>query len=225
MSAMLALLLGATAASAPVSAAPCPQADLSRLAPARQATVARAIAEACRIAATPDFASRLRERSLERPCPGFFGARRYAVRVWIDRQALAARAMTVADIENALRSENVELPAGRIESEARDFTLRVERSYRAPDDFVQIPLGKGEDGYVVRLGDVARVELDSAERRAYFRSNGEPNVGLGIVKTSTANALDVARAARAEAERIQTGLPEGTRIFVAFDSTVSSRRR
>jgi len=148
------------------------------------------------------------------------GRQRYAMRVWLDRDALAARGLTASDVEAALRSENVELPAGRIESQARDFTLRVERSYLAAEDFGQIPLGKGVDGYVVRLGDVARVELDSAERRAYFRSNGEPNVGLGIVKTSTANALDVARAARAEAERIQAGLPEGTRIFAAFDSTV-----
>jgi multidrug efflux pump len=148
------------------------------------------------------------------------GQQRYAMRVWLDRDALAARGLTVADAENALRSENIELPAGRIESQDRDFTLRVERSYRKPEDFAQIPLGKGADGYVVRLGDVAKVELASSERRAYFRSNGEPNVGLGIVKTSTANSLDVARAARAEAERIQKTLPEGTRIFVAFDSTV-----
>ncbi len=81
-------------------------------------------------------------------------------------------------------------------------------------------LAKGEDGYLVRLGDVARVERASAERRAYYRSNGEPNVGLGIVKTSTANSLEVAQAARKVAEEIQTSLPEGTRIFVAFDSTV-----
>ena len=148
------------------------------------------------------------------------GQQRYAMRVWLNRDALAARGLTAADAENALRRENIELPAGRIESQDRDFTLRVERSYRKPEDFAQIPLGKGSDGYVVRLGDVAKVELASSERRAYFRSNGEPNVGLGIVKTSTANSLDVALAARAEAERIQASLPQGTRIFVAFDSTV-----
>src|SRR5690606_17380420 len=113
-----------------------------------------------------------------------------------------------------------ELPAGRIESQTRDFTLRVQRSYLGPDDFAALVLAKGDDGYLVRLGDVARVERASAERRAYFRSNGQPNVGLGIVKTSTANALDVARNVRAEAERIQGSLPEGTDIFVAFDSTV-----
>ncbi len=148
------------------------------------------------------------------------GQQRYAMRIWLDRDALAARGLTAGDVESALRAENIELPAGRIESADRDFTLRVERGYRKPEDFAQIPLGKGADGYVVRLGDVARTELASSERRAYFRSNGVPNVGLGIVKTSTANSLDVARAARAEAERIQKGLPEGTRIFVAFDSTV-----
>ncbi len=148
------------------------------------------------------------------------GQQRYAMRIWLDRDALAARGLTASDVETALRAENVELPAGRIESENRDFTLRVERTYLKPEDFAQIPLGKGTDGYVVRLGDVARAELESAERRAYFRSNGTPNVGLGIVKTSTANSLDVAVAARAEAEQIQKNLPEGTAIFVAFDSTI-----
>ncbi len=148
------------------------------------------------------------------------GQQRYAMRIWLDRDALAARGLTASDVETALRAENVELPAGRIESENRDFTLRVERTYLKPEDFAQIPLGKGADGYVARLGDVARAELESAERRAYFRSNGTPNVGLGIVKTSTANSLDVALAARAEAEQIQKNLPQGTRIFVAFDSTI-----
>jgi multidrug efflux pump len=148
------------------------------------------------------------------------GEQRYSMRVWLDRQALAARGLTVADVEQALQRENVELPAGRIESKDRDFTLRVQRGYLGAEDFAALVLKKGEDGYLVRLGDVAKVERASAERRAYFRSNGEANVGLGVVKTSTANALDVAREIRAEAERIQQTLPEGTRIFVAFDSTV-----
>ena len=147
------------------------------------------------------------------------GSQRYAMRIWLDRDAMAARGITASDVESALRSENVELPAGRIESETRDFTLRVERGYRKPEQFAQIPLRKGADGYVVRLGDVAQVELGAEERRSYLRSNAQPNVGLGIVRTSTANALDVARAARAEAAEIQKTLPEGTQIFVAFDST------
>lgn len=147
------------------------------------------------------------------------GQQRYAMRIWLDRDAMAARGITAGDIETALRAQNVELPAGRIESETRDFTLRVARSFEKPADFARIPLRKGADGYVVRMGDVSKVELASAERRNYFKSNGQQNVGLGIVKTSTANSLDVARAARAEAERIQRTLPKGTQIFVAFDTT------
>ncbi len=148
------------------------------------------------------------------------GQQRYAMRIWLDSAAMAARGITALDIENALRAENVELPAGRIESEARDFTLRVARGYEKPADFAQIPIKEGEDGYVVRMGDVAQVELASAERRAYYKSNGQPNIGLGIIKTSTANALDVTVAAREAAEEIQKSLPQGTDIFVAFDSTV-----
>ena len=148
------------------------------------------------------------------------GRQRYAMRIWLDSAAMAARGITANDVEAALRAENVELPAGRIESGTRDFTLRVERNYRAPEDFEKIPLREGNDGYVVRLGDVADIELASAERRAYYHSNGQPNIGLGIVKTSTANALDVTRAARAQAGEIQKTLPDGTDIFVAFDDTV-----
>jgi multidrug efflux pump len=147
------------------------------------------------------------------------GGQRYAMRIWLDGDAMAARGLTVADIEAALRAENVELGAGRIESTDRDFILRVARDYVSAEQFAQMPLTKGEDGYVVRLGDVARVALESAERRAYYRSNGEPAMGIGIVKTSTANSLDVANAAKAEAERITATLPEGTGIYVAFDST------
>jgi len=149
------------------------------------------------------------------------GGQRYAMRIWLDREALAARGLAVSDVEAALLRENVELPAGRIESDTRDFTLRVQRSYQTPEDFARMTLAKGEgDGYLVRLGDVATVERASEERRAYLRSNGQPNLGLGIVKTSTANSLDVARAARAEAERIQESLPPGTDIFAAFDTTL-----
>ena len=124
------------------------------------------------------------------------GGQRYAMRIWLDSAALAARGLTVADVETALERENVELPAGSLESTDRDFTLRVQRGYREPSDFARMTLAKGEEGYLVRLGDVARVERASEERRAYFRSNGIENLGLGIVKTSTANSLDVARAAR-----------------------------
>ncbi len=148
------------------------------------------------------------------------GQQRYSMRVWLDRQALAARGLTVADVEQALRSENVELPAGRLESQDRDFVLRVQRNYLDAGDFAELVIAKGEGGHLVRLGEVAKVERASAERRAYFRGNGQPNIGLGVVKTSTANALDVVRKVRAELPDIQAALPEGTDIFVAFDTTI-----
>jgi len=148
------------------------------------------------------------------------GGRRYAIRVWLDSAALAARGLTVADVEAALERENVELPAGSLESTDRDFTLRVQRSYREPADFAKLAIVKGDDGYLVRLGDVARVERAARERRSYFRSNGAEVLGIGIVKTSTANSLEVARRVRATAEEIQKSLPEGMRLFVAFDTTV-----
>ena len=148
------------------------------------------------------------------------GQQRYAMRIWLDRQALAARGLTVEDVEQALRRENVELPAGRLESADRDFVLRVERGYTRAEDFAALVLRKGADGHLIRLGEVARVELASAERRAYFRGNGQPNLGLGIIKTSTANALDVVQAVRARLPELQAGLPADTEIFVAFDTTI-----
>ncbi|UXI68894.1 efflux RND transporter permease subunit [Tahibacter amnicola] len=150
----------------------------------------------------------------------YSGGQRYAMRIWMNREALAARNLTVSDIENALRRENVELPAGRIESDTRDFTLRIARDYRTPDDFGQMAIGKGEDGHVIRLAEVAKVERGAEERRAWFRGNGTPMVGLGIVKTSTANSLEVAKNVKTEMARIQESLPEGTTIGVSYDSTI-----
>src|SRR3546814_4460003 len=87
-------------------------------------------------------------------------------------------------------------------------------------DVCSSDLIKGDDGYVVRLGDVAKVEVDAEDRRAWYRGNGEPQVGLGIIKTSTANSLEVARTVAAEARRISPTLPEGMHLVVAYDATV-----
>ena len=148
------------------------------------------------------------------------GAQVYAMRVWLDRRELAARQLTVADVENALRAENLELPAGAIDSEDRQFTVRVERTFREAKDFARLVISRGQDGYLVRLGDVARVERSAAEDRLFFRGNGVPMVGLGIIKQSTANTLDVARSAKAEMERLNTSLPEGMAIKQSYDTSV-----
>ena len=148
------------------------------------------------------------------------GGKVYAMRVWIDRQALAARNLTVADIEKVLRSENVELPAGSVESKERHFTVRVERSFRTVEDFASLVLSEGDDGYLVTLGDVAKVEIGSEEERITFRGNREAMIGLGISKQSTANTLDVARAANALVDKINPTLPAGMEIKRSYDSSV-----
>ena len=148
------------------------------------------------------------------------GSRDYAMRIWIDRQSLAARGLTVTDVEQALLRENIEAPAGSIESSRRIYTVRIDRPFMTSDDFSDLVLAEGEDGYLVRLGDVARVQLGTVEDRNIFRGNGIPMVGLGIVKQSTANTVDVAREARELGARLNETLPEGMRIYQSFDSSV-----
>lgn len=147
------------------------------------------------------------------------GARDYAMRVWLDRRALAARGLTAGDVERALRAENVEAPAGTLESGAVSYTLRIDRPFRTADDFAGLVLAQGE-GYLVRLGDVARVERGTVDDRTMFRGNGEPMVGLGIVKQSTANTVEVANGAKALMNELNTTLPEGMQLYLSFDSSV-----
>ncbi len=148
------------------------------------------------------------------------GAQTYAMRIWIDRKALAARNLTVSDIERTLLAENVELPAGSIDSKDRQFTVRVQRTFRDAEAFARLVISQGSDGYLVRLGEVARVERGAAEDRLFFRGNGIPMVGIGIIKQSTANTLEVARAAKAEVKRLNPTLPTGMSVEQSYDSSV-----
>ena len=147
------------------------------------------------------------------------GDRRYAMRIWIDRVALAARGLTVTDVEDALRRENVELPAGRLESSRRDFAVRVERGYDDVADFEKLVVARGADGHLVRLAEVARVSRGPEEWRTYYRGNGVPRMGIGIVKQSGANTTAVAARVRAEVARIQEELPEDLELLNSWDSS------
>ena len=148
------------------------------------------------------------------------GGQRYAMRVWIDRAAMAARDLTVIEVEQALRAENVELPAGTIESATRSFTIRLGRTFRTADDFSRLVIKQGDDGYLIRLGDIGRVERGTEEDRTFFRGNGVAMVGLGIIKQSTANTIDVARAAKVQMVQLNPTLPEGMQIRQSFDTSV-----
>ena len=148
------------------------------------------------------------------------GGLRYAMRIWVDRMSLAARNLSVADIEQALRAENIELPAGRLESEQRLFKARVSRNFNNPEDFAKLVLAEGENGYLVRLGDVARVEMGLEEDRTIFRGNGIPMVGIGVIKQSNANTIEVARVVKKLTQKLNQNLPEGMSIEQSYDASV-----
>ena len=151
------------------------------------------------------------------------GERRYAMRLWIDRDRLAAFGLTPQDVENALRRQNVEIPSGRIESAQREFTVLTEADLRNEAQFNDMILTEAR-GYVVRLRDVGQARLGALDERNVVRVNGNPAVGLGIVKQSVANTLSVARAVKSEVERMRPGLPEGMNLQVAFDSSLFIER-
>ena len=148
------------------------------------------------------------------------GERKYAMRLWLDRNAMAARNITVSDIENRLRAENVELPAGEVESIEREFSVRVARSYLSEDDFKRLVIRRGDSGQLVRLGEVARVQLDSEDDKSEFRGNGINMIGVGIVKQSKANTLDVVQNVKREVARIAESLPESMIIVESYDSSI-----
>ncbi|MFL6547440.1 MAG: efflux RND transporter permease subunit [Povalibacter sp.] len=148
------------------------------------------------------------------------GERRYAMRIWLNREALAGRQLTVQDVESALRRENLQLPAGRIESLSREFTLRTETGFNTEDDFRQLVIGRGIDGSLVRLGEVSEVKRDAEDLRTLSRSDGITGISFAIVPTSTANVLDVTRGVKAEMERIRATLPQDIRLEINVDNSL-----
>jgi multidrug efflux pump len=145
------------------------------------------------------------------------GSRRYAMRIWLSRESLAARGLTVADVESALRSENIELPAGRLESKDREFTLRTDTGFNTEEDFKKLVIGRGVDGQAVRLGEVADVRIGAENDRNVARANGVPAVSLGMEQLSKANSVLVSRAIRKEMEALAPELPEGMVLEVNYD--------
>ncbi len=148
-----------------------------------------------------------------------FGERRYSMRVWLDRARLAAYGLTPQDVENALRAQNLEVPSGRIESAQREFTVLAETDLRTPGEFEQVVL-RNDEGYLVRLGDVARVAIGPKEERRITRFKGESAVALGVVKQSVANPLEVSQGVRNLLPEIAQTLPDGMRARIAYDKSV-----
>ncbi len=145
------------------------------------------------------------------------GEREMSLRVWLDPIALAARDLTTQEVEQALIAENVEFPAGRIESKDIDLTIKLEKAYQKLENYKKLPLKRAKDGSIITLEDVARVEVGAASTRTLFKGDGKQVVGIGIYQQSDANTIDVAKGIKKKINEIERTLPEGTNLEVSFD--------
>ncbi len=146
------------------------------------------------------------------------GERRYAMRVWLDPVRLAARGVTVVDVEKALHSENAEIPSGRIEGRGREFAVRTRGDLQRPEEFGAIVVASQGDA-PVRLSDVAEVTLGAEDERTALRYNGVPSVGVGVIKQQKSSTVEVARNVRTALPALREILPAGMHVEVAYDSS------
>ncbi|MDQ6619352.1 MAG: efflux RND transporter permease subunit [Pseudomonadota bacterium] len=148
-----------------------------------------------------------------------FGERQVSMRVDIDRTRLAAYRLTVQDVEDAIRRQNAEIPAGRIESQAREFTVVAETDLRTPEQFGNIIVANVA-AYPVRIKDIGRVQIGPVNERSVSRFNGKPSLNIGVIKQAVANPLELSQAVRAEVDRINPGLPPGMKLIISYDTSV-----
>jgi len=149
-----------------------------------------------------------------------FGARYYSMQIEPNNAKLFQHKISPFEIEQAIKAQNKDYPAGNIKSEVRDFTLRLSASLNSPEEFENIILKKYQDGTIVKLGDVARVSLDALENDVILRYNGKRSMAVGLVKQSTANVIELSDSVRAELEKIRLDLPAGVEIDVAYDAAI-----
>ena len=150
------------------------------------------------------------------------GERRYAIRVWLDRERLAARDITVAEVERALRANNVELPAGSVDSSTRNFTVRAEGRLTDVEQFRDLVIRRdGND--LLRLGEVANVQMGVESDVSRLRANGQTAIGMGVIRQSKANTVAVSDAVRAELVKIRETLPPEVTIAESYDESIFIR--
>ncbi len=146
-----------------------------------------------------------------------YGDREYAMRIWLDAARLAGYGITVQDVESALRQQNVEIPAGTIESRDREFTVLSQTDLNTPEEFNNLIVKQTDNGYLVRLQDVGHAEIGPRDESRNVRYKGKTAVTVAIVKQATANPLDVSQAVRAELPRVIASLPEGMSLEPSYD--------
>ena len=145
------------------------------------------------------------------------GQRELSLRVWLDPIAMAARDLTTQEIELAIRKENVEFPAGRIESKDIDLTIKLDKAYQKLGNYKKLPLKRAKDGSIITLEDVAKVQVGAESTRTLFKGNGKQVVGIGIYQQSDANTIAVADGIKKKIKEIRSSLPPGTTLEVSFD--------
>lgn len=148
-----------------------------------------------------------------------YGERKFSMRLWLDPERLAAYRLTVQDVEDALRRANLEVPAGRIESQQREFNVTAATDVQRPAEFEAIAI-RHVNGIAVRVGDVARVEEAAQDERSTVRLNGRDTVSLGVIRQATANPLELSASVRALLTKVQADLPPGIRVDIANDTSV-----
>ncbi len=149
----------------------------------------------------------------------FGGEKRTSMRIWLDSEKMAARQITAADIRALLAKENVELPSGQIEGQERSLSILARGRMDRPDQYADL-IVRDTEGTPIRLRDIATVEIGPAVEQTIARFRGQPAVGLGVVKQSDANAVEVAQRVRRELEKIKPLLPADVKIDIPFDSSL-----
>jgi len=152
-----------------------------------------------------------------------FGERRFSMRVWLSPSELSARGLTVQDVQQAIRSRNVEVPAGRIESQRREFTVRSLGELKTPEEFGNLAVSN-TGGILVKLKDLGRVELGPEDERSALRFKGTQSIAIGVVRQSKSNIISVSDAISAELPRIQASLPPGVTLNIGFDQSIFVKR-
>ncbi|MEQ9484458.1 efflux RND transporter permease subunit [Coleofasciculus sp. F4-SAH-05] len=154
-----------------------------------------------------------------------FGERTYAMRLWLDPLRLASRNLTAQDVVDALREQNIQVGAGRIgqppapEGQQYQIDLRAISRLETVSDFEELILATNEDGTLIKLNDVGRVELGAQNYGTFLRFRANEAVGLGIITVPGSNALEVADAVKAEMAKLATEFPVGMTYDIGFDTT------
>ena len=150
------------------------------------------------------------------------GERKYAIRVWLDPDKMSSRNITVTDILRAINSENIEKPAGRLDSNTRELELQMTSKLSDINEFENIVL-KIVNGSKIRLSDVARLTIGAETDRGFLRANGKNAIGLGIVRQTKSNVLKVTDAVKSEIEKIRPSLPSNIEMKIGYDQSIFVR--